>query len=267
MRQGATQLRLSLAAAARRSPLLAPSFRATRARMLASPLGSTEGRLLSSLVRPGTVAIDVGANLGQYSVVMAQALRGDGFVLAFEPNPLAYEELLRGVRRMRILPMPLALSSQAGTSTLTVPTDEDGELQIQLGSLSHREGGGGSRQFEVRVQTLDAYLPLIEAPVSVIKVDVEGFELEVLRGAKGLRERERPPLVLEIEHRHQPQGQSAQEVVSWLLSRDYTVKGVTTAGLIDWREALDRQAAYVHGATETPSADYVNNFLCRPVRV
>jgi len=265
MRHNADQLRLSLAAAARNNPILAPAFRGIRARMLVGKGGTVEGRLLSQLVQPGTVAIDVGANLGQYSAVMARSLRGSGFVLAFEPNPIAYEELVRGARNKAIVPLQYALSSQPGTSTLSVPTTEDGELQIQLGSLGHREGEGGHREFEVSVQTLDSFEPMLQLPVSVLKIDVEGFELEVLKGAQRILEQHRPPVVLEIEHRHQPESQSAQDVAQWLLGHDYTVQGLTTAGLLDWQAALERQAAYVHGAA-TPGEDYVNNFLCRPVR-
>jgi FkbM family methyltransferase len=262
MRQNADKFRLSLAAAARRSPLLAPTFRATRARMLAGKHGTVEGRILSKLVKPGTVAIDVGANLGQYSAVMDRALCGKGFVLAFEPNPIAYEELVRGAQHKAIVPMQFALSSSVGTSRLRVPTTESGELQIQLGSLNHRADEGRGRDFEVEVQTLDNFLPMFQLPVSILKIDVEGFELEVLKGAEQTLEHHHPPIIVEIEHRHQPVGQRAEDVVQWLMYRGYHVSALTTSGLMDWEAALTKQATYQHGS-DSPGEDYLNNFLCK----
>lgn len=253
--------KLALASAARTSPLIAPSFRTARSVMLASRWGTLEGRLLAQLARPGSMAIDVGANVGQYSVVLARALRGQGTVLAFEPNPVALGELVTATRRKRVLALPYALSSAQGKASLHVPTDAGGLPQIQLGSLGLRSGDGGSLSYEVEMETLDSFLPIMQSPVSVIKVDVEGHELAVLQGAEAVLGHFCPPLVLEIEHRHQPEGQTAEGVIHWLEDRGYGVKAITHMGEIGWQEGLDRQATFDVGSA-VPGEDYVNTFLC-----
>ncbi len=266
MRELLQNLRLHLASFARDSDFVAPTFRSARAVSLSGRWGTAEGQLLASLARPGSIAIDVGANVGQYSAVLARALQGLGIVLAFEPNPYAYEALVKGCRKKLVLPLSCALSNRSGSGTLSVPLSLNGEMQIQLGSLDENLQKTGYERFSVVVEKLDTFLPILDLGVSVVKIDVEGFELEVLKGAEKLLTEQRPPLVIEIEHRHQPSGQSAEDVVMWLLDHGYEVCGLDPRGIIGWKEALRKQGEYTRGNGAHP-AEYCNNFVAHPASV
>lgn len=122
---------------------IAPIYRTSRAIHLSSRLGSLEARWIYKLVRPGSVAIDVGANVGQYTAVMNRALKGKGQILAFEPNALAFEQLTRGIRSKNIDCFRVALSDTTGIQTLNVSISEVGEALVQLGSLNYQVGTWG----------------------------------------------------------------------------------------------------------------------------
>jgi len=263
VRERFQELKLHLASFARDSDFVAPAFRSARAVSLTGRWGTAEGRLLASLTRPGSIAIDVGANVGQYSAVLARALQGLGLVLAFEPNPLAYEALVKGCRNKLVLPLSCALSNRSGIGTLSVPLSPTGEMQIQLGSIEESPRKMGHQRFSVALERLDTFLPVLNLGVSVVKIDVEGFELEVLKGAEKLLSEQRPPIVIEIEHRHQPSGQSAEDVVVWLLDHGYVVSGLHQQGIIGWKEALQKQSEFT-SVNDSHSLEYCNNFVAHP---
>jgi FkbM family methyltransferase len=134
---------------------------------------------LQRLLKPGMTFVDVGSNKGDFSLIAAQVMNDDGRVLAFEPMPencrwIRKSIELNGYRSIRLF--ELALS------------DEQGRALLYLGkrsgwhSLLPKEG---RETIEVPTRTLDAVLAESgDAHVDVLKVDVEGAELPVLRGAE-----------------------------------------------------------------------------------
>jgi len=135
---------------------------------------------------PTDTFVDVGANVGIYSLLAAGAVP-QGQVLAFEPNPITAERMRTNLGLNRLTNVMLhtsAVGSKAGTATLTAklgPGDH-----IALGQLS------GGDTISVPMTTLDAAVERT-APVSLVKIDVEGFEVEVLRGATDLLQRDDAP--------------------------------------------------------------------------
>jgi FkbM family methyltransferase len=147
------------------------------------------------LIVPGTRVLDIGANIGIYALPWA-AVNADVTVHCFEPNPAVRARLARNValNRLgaRVLPRSEALSDRAGTATLYGSDD--------MSSLN--KGVNTGRQavpIEVRLARLDDVLEREGPPVSLVKIDVQGHELEVLRGADELISRHRPALILEHE--------------------------------------------------------------------
>lgn len=142
---------------------------------------------VSRYVDPGTVALDVGASLGLWSLPLARVARSRRSRLwCFEPSPYNVPRLEANLERNGLHTIaavrPVALGAQRGAAR-----------------LGYRERGGGNGALldvadpdsvEVAVERLDD----IEFPlrVSFVKMDVEGFELEVLRGGRALLERDRP---------------------------------------------------------------------------
>jgi FkbM family methyltransferase len=166
------------------------------------------GQLLAKLVGPGDVAIDVGAHTGGHTLAMAAAMRGQGRIYACEPLPANVELLRRTVTVNRldyvVTVLPVALGETAGTATLhgyradAATPRYPGESSMLHSLVPMRDYG--SDGVEVAVATLDA---LVEAralrAVHLIKLDVEGAELMILRGgSRLLGGRGRMALVVEV---------------------------------------------------------------------
>ena len=157
-------------------------------------------------VAPGSTAIDVGANLGEYSLLAARAAGPDGAVIAVEPNPEMVQRILHNAALSRVANLrivPLALGSSDGIGTLSVP----GDLPA-LGSLGVRDTGDGRvTRYQVKVKPLDEVLTAEELRrLSVVKVDVEGWEHDVFVGGRRTLTRSKPVVFYEcgaeefIEH-------------------------------------------------------------------
>ena len=143
-------------------------------------------------LRPTDTFIDVGANVGIYSLLAGRAAP-QGQVLAFEPNPIAVERMRKNLRLNGLENVVLratAVGSRAGPATLTAG----------LGPGDHIALGQSSDivTIDVSMTTLDAAVDRT-APVSLIKIDVEGFEVEVLKGATDLLMRDEAPVwIMEV---------------------------------------------------------------------
>jgi FkbM family methyltransferase len=160
-------------------------------------LGSYEAakqRKIMELVRPGMVCWDVGANVGFYTLLLAKLAGAEGRVYAFEPLPANLELLQRHVeinsyRNVRIFKSALG--------------NFDGAARFDLGpsnSMGHMAAGGPLQVSCSRADTLLA-AGEVEAP-DVIKIDVEGAEADVLRGACGSMKKH--PVILLATHGESP---------------------------------------------------------------
>ncbi|MCU0561213.1 MAG: FkbM family methyltransferase [Desulfobacterales bacterium] len=141
---------------------------------------------------PGTVAVDVGANLGIHALVLAACVGKGGKVHAFEPVPsicarLAENLKLNGVANVELHPEALGNAS--------------GEVVFDANPSDFNIGKGrvtSQGNVIVPIDTLDECLREEPLPVSLIKIDVEGHELEVLKGGVDTLEKQRPVLVMEF---------------------------------------------------------------------
>jgi len=156
-------------------------------------------KLLNSIDATKKRAIDIGANRGLYTYVLAQIYE---VVEAFEPQHSCTKTIdaYRKNFRKEINVHNCALSSSVGEMTLNIPVIE-GRLRTTLstGLASLNKTKGKHESIQVPVHRLDDYA---FRDVSFIKIDVEGHEREVIAGAKGTIKREKPILLVEIEQRH-----------------------------------------------------------------
>ena len=142
---------------------------------------------LSTHLKEGDTALDIGAHCGQYSILMAAHCGKTGSVVAFEPDPYAREfleknlDLNPGIKRPTI--EVFACSDKVGEATLF---SRQGNSQSSLArSAVEFQPGQHSEQILVHTITLDSYL--LEhrlPPPRCVKIDVEGAEIRVLKGAK-----------------------------------------------------------------------------------
>lgn len=148
--------------------------------------------LLGQLLGSKPLAVDIGANFGPYCYCLARLGKR---VEAFEPLP-EIARTLGAYRSPLIRVHNVALSSAAGTLQLYTPIF-DGVPYPACSTFTPVEGP--HETCSVPVRTLDSFA---FADICLVKIDVEGHELEVLRGAVDTLRREQPLLLVEIEQRH-----------------------------------------------------------------
>ena len=142
---------------------------------------------MDRLARPDSVAVDVGAHMGAHTLGLARRVGPRGTVVAFEPQVKLYQELLGNLALNDIKNVRaefVALGDAPALVTMAVAFDSSEGMTAV--------GHGGNR---VQLRTLDAYEL---TNVSLIKIDVEGFEPKVLAGARQTIRRERPAVIVEI---------------------------------------------------------------------
>ena len=145
---------------------------------------------INRYVKPGTVAVDVGANLGLVSILMAEKVGEKGRVFAIEPNPELRARIekvfwLNGLRNDRIY--------QCGCSNKT----EDASILVDQKDHSKSRVSQSLTGTQIRLLPLDSILEEADQPVSFIKIDVEGHEPEVLEGARQTLWKHRPTVIFE----------------------------------------------------------------------
>lgn len=127
-------------------------------------------------VHPGSVVWDVGANTGYYTKKFAAAVGPQGKVVSFEPSPETYAQLAAACSVLtNIILENFALSDFDGSAELFLSTQSTKDSFF-------RKGNRNDRSVSVRVIKGDSYRGT--QPPGLIKIDVEGFEMEVLRGMK-----------------------------------------------------------------------------------
>jgi FkbM family methyltransferase len=165
---------------------------------------------MAGFAAPGSAVLDVGANVGAYSVPLAAA-RPDLVVHAFEPNPTVVPRLERNRNLNRIANLVVhatALADAPGEASF-YRFDDD----VSLSSLNRHaaELHGTPLVTSVRVETVDALFARESRRVSFIKIDVQGAELGVLQGARDTIAAHRPAFLLEHEDSHFESPELARE--------------------------------------------------------
>lgn len=212
--------------------------------------GEAELHLLPDFVPRDRVAIDVGANKGVYTHLLATLVP---HVHAFEPNPKAYRWLTRSLPA-NVTPHRVALSDKDGDSLLYVPKHSGG-YSNQHGSLSEATATAPHGAVPIEARTLDS---CALTNVGFIKIDVEGFEAEVLAGAQRTIHQSKPVLLIEIEEKHT--GRPLEDSISDVTRLGYNAHFVDNAFLTPL-SAFDPEQR--HRAPKN-RAHYVFNFIFLP---
>ena len=174
----------------------------------------SELELLGLFIKPGDVVVDVGANIGTHAVFFAQRASATGQVYAFEPQRIVFQNLcanlaLNGLLNVRA--SHAAASRESGT--IAVPPIAYGEPGNHGGVTLTGDASLAANAERVPVMTLDG-LGLDRC--RLIKIDVEGMELDVLEGGHALVAAARPIVYVENND-----AAKSPALISWLLARDY----------------------------------------------
>lgn len=152
--------------------------------------------LINRFLRPGGTFVDVGANIGLLSVRAAKKTGSDGLVYAFEPDPVNYSRLAwaRAANEVPwLLPIPLGVGAAPDRARLWNAPSGDGGLSSLIALDGFKPAGS------IEVTSLDTFFRSVEpGRVELVKIDVEGFEEQVVRGASEFLERHRPAIIVEM---------------------------------------------------------------------
>lgn len=162
--------------------------------------------LLEAVLKKGDVVLDIGANTGMFTLSARACIGDEGKIFAFEPNPSPRRALERHIEINALENVdvsPFALFDKEGTARLNFPTVNSGEGS--LGDLSYPEGE--TQSVDVRMMVGDDVLA--DVSPRLVKIDVEGAELGVLRGLERLVARARPMIVAEYVPSHLARFQSS----------------------------------------------------------
>lgn len=175
--------------------------------------------LLLSVPRKG-VFVDVGANIGNHTVFFAKYMASR--VVAIEPHPHNFEILNSVIMKnglTNVQTIKTAVGCEKGTATLSLPEG----FENNAGSYAISPGSPGQDSVEVTVDSLDTILSQHiedQQEITLIKIDVEGYEEQVLKGARYILENHRPHLVVEIHSAEQH-----ETIEKQLASMGYRVLG------------------------------------------
>jgi len=162
-----------------------------------------EYALLDRFLAPGDWALDIGANVGHYTKRMAELVGAAGRIVAFEPVPDTFALLTANLRLLTMANVSLvnaAASDRTAIVGVDIPKFSEGLTNYYQAHLTT-----GPAQFAVLTLPVDSLA--LPNTVKVVKIDVEGHELPVLRGMRTLLDRDHPILIVET---------GAQETVNFL---------------------------------------------------
>lgn len=152
---------------------------------------------LKRIVKPGSIVLDIGANVGFYSLTFSEAVGQAGLVYAFEPMPHNCQKIETAIAQNHITNIhlhPVAVGNASGQLTLYVsPSNEGntGAASVVVGTLDR------TIPVEVEVVVLDDLLAAAGvARIDFIKIDIEGFELEALQGLEKYLTPPNAPVIL-----------------------------------------------------------------------
>lgn len=174
-------------------------------------------RLFEPYVKPGQTVIDVGANMGFTTLVLARLVGAEGRVHSFEPGASMFSRLQDLVRQNKLEQvelhqvgcgsrqerLTLKIPSSSGNASLRLPEDMSAEIK---------------RTETVTIEPLDDHLGSHLSQLHFIKIDTEGFEIDVLRGAERTIAKFHPVICIELSAEYRD---SSAASIEWLLARNY----------------------------------------------
>jgi len=180
---------------------------------------------IKPLVAPGSTVLDIGANVGYLTGLFARFVGPQGRVIAVEPIPRTFDALSSSMKKLypgQVMTIQSCISDKAGEVTMSVPDYAGGGTNYYESRIVEK-GNAAGKSYTVKATSLDDLVTSLNltlnhnpnpglgrlalqgmgaspspAIVSLIKIDVEGHELSVIRGASGFLSRHQPPLLIEV---------------------------------------------------------------------
>ena len=173
--------------------------------------------VIKRLVQRGDVVVDLGAHVGACTKFLSDQVGKTGTVYSVEPFPLNFEILQLNVQKLELSNVQLincAVSQERGKLMMEVPTFSEFGESFYDARLIPAGSTSSLRQAEVDVETVDSLLSNRPRPISFIKCDVEGQELQTLRGATRVIKTDLPMLMLEVSLMSQDTHKDVRELLA-----------------------------------------------------
>lgn len=188
------------------------------------------GKLIRTSLRDGDTALDIGGNIGLQSIRMSQCVGHSGKVYAFEPLNYLQQKFKKNTalnRANNVTLFPYALSDTEGGAEFNI--DPKSWNQGTFSLLNN--ASEGERQL-VTIKVADQMPELAALPsLSLVKIDVEGFEYPVLRGMKSLLQKHKPRIIFEYDANYwNKAGQDMQSCYQFLGDLGYTLYQIDKFG-------------------------------------
>lgn len=186
--------------------------------------------LINISLKPGFAALDIGANIGIQSIRMAQRIGPGGKVYAFEPLEHLQSKLKKNLALnncSNVTVFPLALADNEEIKTISID-----EKRWNQGTFSLSQNNTGQSEQELKVKIGDRIAEVAQLDrLDLIKIDVEGFEYQVIKGLKDTITRHRPRIIFEYDATYWSRtGQSISDCLDLLHSLGYQVYQIYAAG-------------------------------------
>jgi FkbM family methyltransferase len=183
--------------------------------------------VVKRLVQRGDLVVDVGANVGWYTRVLSELVGAEGQVVAIEPISETFELLSFCMRRLRLTNVTLlncAASDRDGRSPMCVPQYEAGGFNFYRARVVDKPDiEERAKGYEIALRSLDSLFDDKPHAVRFIKCDVEGHELQVVRGATGIINKFRPAWLIEESGDPDSENSSFYQVVHTFRQWGYSV--------------------------------------------
>jgi len=173
---------------------------------------------LVSFAKKGDYVLDIGTNIGVTLLNFAQKVAREGMVYGFEPDPENYGYCIQNIGLNSFTNIQLenfGLGKENGTFSMVVDTESNRGCNRITFDESRKES------YEVKVETLDNWAFEVGlSKLDLVKIDVEGFEFQVLSGGKSLLAKYKPTMFIELDDNNlKSVGDSAKEVISFLFNQ------------------------------------------------
>lgn len=194
---------------------------------------SREIKLCKKLLSSGDIFIDVGANIGWFTIGAARQVGQAGKVIAFEPSSQINPQLQRNIylnKLSNVKVEKIALSDENGTAILSGYTEENIGLPSIVGNSDNYEKSGSEKVETVRFD--DYYQRASLGKIRLIKIDAEGAEMKILEGmGKLLEKKDVDCLIIEVREEAMGKGKNAEEVMVYLENYGYSIFEINMFGI------------------------------------
>jgi len=187
-------------------------------------------KLIRISLKEGENALDIGGNIGLQSLRMSQCVGNQGKVIAFEPLVYLQDKFTRNMalnKAENVILLPYALSDEEGEAEFTIDSSSWNQ-----GTFSLNKNENGAEKQTVVIKIPDN-LPEVNNldNLHLIKIDVEGFEFQVLRGLKQTIDKHKPRIIFEYDKGYwHNTGQAIADCFLFLQQMDYTLYQITPVG-------------------------------------